>query len=105
MREHKMYFQKEECIRNYIWGNCQGLCEQNFLENSEYYLLQEYALTDGFSEYSIEDTKNNQGQVTTTRNIVFQIFLVVLTNNVTRHYLLKFHYRLNFSAKTCFNWL
>ena len=69
-----MYFPKEECIRNYIWGNCEGSCEQKFLENSEYFLLQEYALTDGFTEYSVEDTKNNQVQVTTTRNVVQGFF-------------------------------
>lgn len=75
MRGHKMYFHKEECIRNYIWGNCSGSCEQKFLESSEYYLLQEYALTDGFSEYSVEETQNNQGQVTTTRNVVQGFFV------------------------------
>ncbi|NTU70186.1 hypothetical protein HGB13_05250 [bacterium] len=75
MKGQKMYFQKKECIRNYIWGDCVGSCEQNFLENSEYYLLQEYALTAGFTEYSVEVANNNQGQLTIIKNIVKGFFV------------------------------
>jgi hypothetical protein len=74
-RDVKMYFHKEECIRNYIWGNCSGSCKQEFLNNSEYYLLQEYALPDGFAEYSVEETQNHQGQITTTKNVVQGFFV------------------------------
>lgn len=75
MRGHKMYFKKEECIRNYIWGNCSGSCGQEFLSKSEYYLLLEYALTDGFKEYTIEEAINNQGQIITTQNKIQGFFV------------------------------
>lgn len=75
MRGHKMYFERNECIRNYTWGDCAGSCEQNFLDNSEYYLLLEYALTDGFTEFSIENTINNQGQLITTKNVIQGFFV------------------------------
>ena len=70
MRGHRMYFQKQECIHNYNWGKCGGSCEQSFLNNSEYALLLEYALSDGFTEYSTEETNGNNGLITTTKNIV-----------------------------------
>jgi len=75
IRGHKIYFDRNECIRNFTWGNCSGSCEQNFLDNSEYYLLLEYALTDGFKEFSIENTINNQGQLITTKNVIQGFFV------------------------------
>lgn len=81
VKGHKVYFPKQECIRNYVWGNCEGSCEQAFLDNSEYYLLQEYALTDGFEEFSTENTVNNQGELKTTKSIIQGFFV---DNNRTR---------------------
>lgn len=67
---HRVYFRRTDCIKNYIWGKCEGSCGQEFLDNSEYYLLQEFAPTHGFNEYTVEETKNNNGEITTLKKTI-----------------------------------
>jgi hypothetical protein len=62
-RNHTISFTRGECIKNYFWGNCEGSCNQQFLDYSEYYLLLEYALTDGMFEHSTEEIQNVNGQI------------------------------------------
>jgi hypothetical protein len=69
-RGHRVYFRRTDCIKNYIWGKCKGSCGQEFLDNSEYYLLQEFAPSHGFNEYTVEETKNNNGEITTLKKTV-----------------------------------
>lgn len=75
MRGEKMHFKSKDCIRNYNWDDCEGSCGQKILDNSEYYLLLEFALTDGFTEYSNEETKNNTGQITITKTVIQGFFV------------------------------
>lgn len=70
MRGHKMYFQPEECIRNFIWGNCSGSCEQSFLDNAEFYLLGQYCQAEGFKEFMVEDVQNIKGEITKTQKSI-----------------------------------
>jgi hypothetical protein len=69
-RGHRVYFKRRDCIKNYIWGKCEGSCGQEFLDNSEYYLLQEFATGHGFNEYTVEETKNSNGEITTVKKTV-----------------------------------
>ena len=72
---YKIEFTRGECIKNFHWGECSGSCEQEFLDYSEYYLLQEYALTDGFEEFSQEETTKLKGEITSTKKVIQGFFV------------------------------
>jgi len=74
-RNHTISFTRGQCIKNYFWGNCEGSCNQKFLDYSEYYLLLEYAVSDGMEEYSTYETKKVNGRILETQTKVQGFFV------------------------------
>lgn len=65
----------EEDIQNYNREKYESLSEDSFFNRTEYSLLLEYALTDGYKEYSKQETKSNNGLITTVTSVVQGFFV------------------------------
>lgn len=60
----------EEDIHNHNIEKYESISEDSFFNRTEYSLLLEYALTDGYKEYSKQDTKSKDGLITTVTSII-----------------------------------
>lgn len=65
----------EEDIHNYNKEKSESLSDDSFFNRTEYSLLLEYALTDGFEEYSKQDTKSKDGLITTVTSVIQGFFV------------------------------
>lgn len=75
--DHKMYFGLEDRTYHHNRERYESPSEDSFFNRTQYSLLLEYALTDGYEEYSTQKTTNNNGLITTVTSVV-QGFLLML---------------------------
>ncbi|HPE78123.1 MAG TPA: restriction endonuclease [Draconibacterium sp.] len=71
MKGYGYYPSKKQCIHNYMYGSCEGSCNQKFLYETTLYLFEENAANFGFKSFeSVKEEIIDGKKITTTENVV-----------------------------------